>query len=45
LPIPISNAPSTARRKAWQAPRLARLDAGSAEDGAADNEDGTFSAS
>jgi hypothetical protein len=35
----------TAGRKAWQPPRVARLDAGSAEDGASNNEDGSFSAS
>jgi hypothetical protein len=36
---------STAERKAWHSPRLARLNAGSAEDGSATEEDGSFSAS
>ncbi|HEX8309028.1 MAG TPA: hypothetical protein VF645_11495 [Allosphingosinicella sp.] len=35
----------TAGRKAWQAPRLARLRAGSAEDGSGSEEDGSFTAS
>ncbi len=37
--------PSAARRKPWRAPRLARLAAGSAEDGSATEEDGNFNAS
>ncbi len=37
--------PSTARRKPWRAPSVARLAAGSAEDGSATEEDGNFHAS
>ncbi len=37
--------PSTARRKPWRAPSVARLAAGSAEDGSATEEDGNFNAS
>ncbi len=33
------------RLKVWNAPRLARLDAGSAESGSATEEDGEFTAS
>jgi hypothetical protein len=36
---------ATAGRKAWRAPRVARLDAGSAETGPATEEDGEFTAS
>jgi hypothetical protein len=31
--------------RAWRSPRLARLDAGSAEEGPSNNEDGEFTAS
>jgi hypothetical protein len=41
----VFNKASTARRKAWQSPRVARFHAGSAESGSATEEDGEFTAS
>ena len=45
MPTHMSDDKPPLPRKAWRAPRLARLDAGSAETGISNNEDGDFTAS